>query len=205
MHYPAAKKGVASILKAEIIYIISAVAMGVALILLFTGLTGAIIGTIILAVAFVAELVAFIINLIGLHKAGNDEKSFKTGFIFALIGIVVSVVGGILSFIIGGITPDIVNLLSTAIEIIIVLYVCNGISALAGKIKGQQPIAVKAKKLMVVVIVLFTVSIIFSLISGGLVNASPLIVIIFSLCYIIAKLVAYITYLVLLAQAKAIL
>ena len=123
MTFPNGYQGVKKLFTAEILQLICAgclILTGIAF-LIGAGAAAAgsgsgaltldVFGMIFLIATIVLPLIAYIISLVGLHQAAKDDENFRIAFIFAIIGLVLTVVAGIVNAITGnqGIFDDIFN------------------------------------------------------------------------------------------------
>lgn len=96
--------------------------------------------TVILTIGTLAlMLVSFIFYLMGLSKAGDAHPSFKTAMTVVIASIVVAVVS---SFVKEGFFAVVLDIVSTALEVAAVHFVCEGASELLRSV-GEDALAVK--------------------------------------------------------------
>jgi hypothetical protein len=76
-------------------------------------------------------IIASLMQFFGLKDASADEENFKKGYIYALIGLLVSITFSVLSSMkIGGtMFDDLGKIVSNFVQIIVTLYVINGSEA----------------------------------------------------------------------------
>ncbi len=170
------------------------------------GVVGGSIATVVLGLgATVLLLIAYILKLIGLKKAGNDEPRFAQAFIIAIFALILAVVSGILgSLNVGnGVVDTIFQILANVAEIIITVFVIQGIQNLAEKL-NQHDIAETGSKLQIIIIVFYVLAIIASVLPL-IFGANPATATISSIIAIVGavlNLIAYIVFLVYLSKAK---
>lgn len=216
MRFPNAANGVKKLFTAEILSLISTVAMIIAICLavvaaagsnaqnVTSGTIAAGMGTIILmAAAAVLVIIAGILALIGLIQASKDEVAFKTALIATIISLVAAVIMGIFSRY--SVVQSICQCIQNIMSVVVTVFVIQGIINLAGRLKERE-IAAKGKTLMTILIVIFALAFVASLISaifGGALAST--IAGIIALVALVLDLIGYIIYLTLLAKAKKML
>ena len=224
MQFPNAYAGVKKIFTAEILSLIA----GVCLII------GSIVGVVVIALASAAAsdpnaaasavvsglitlvftlaasvlgIIALILTLVGLKRAGLDEDEFNKGFIFAVCALVLTVVSAIVSSIWGTtIADEIVSAVTRIMQMLVTLFVINGISNLADKL-GETQIAAGSKKFYGFYAFLMCVSIVLGIVGPlvGIGSVASIATGIIAMVSSIAMFVAYIIYLVYLGKAKKML
>jgi len=224
MKYPNAYQGIKKMFTAEILEIIASVCIffaGIAAIVAAAGaivpdpaesaglLGGGLIAAAVLMAGFgVLSIIAIILLLVGLKRAGLDESRFNKGFSMALASLILSVAAAVLSTVNGGnnIFDDFATLVASILQIFAMLYVSQGISSLAEDL-GDQAVAKSANSLYLVYSVLLIIEAIMRIVSAFLSNdlnmktSSGVILMISS----VIAIVAYIAYIVLLGKAKKML
>lgn len=144
MSFPKAYAGVKKIRTAEILGLITAVCMFVIAILTLLAVAGAaaeeagvaiasLAGVGLLAiVVFVLAVIAFIMEIVGIANAGKDEKQFKN----AMIALIVSIAAYCASKIFANNEglKDVFETVYSVAELLVTIYIINGISALAQKL-----------------------------------------------------------------------
>lgn len=215
MTYPNAANGVKKIFTAEILSLIATVCAIATLIFSLTTLASANdsaaaaaltsgAGAILFGVgAGVLAIIAFIIQLIGVNKASNDEPAFKVALYAILAGILFSALSSILSNV--GIAKSIFDALGSVASLFVMIYVIQGIRNLADKL-GDSAIDQKGASIFKVLIGMYVLIIIAQLIvlifrngSGALVAA------VLALIALVLQLIVYILYISFLSKAKAML
>lgn len=216
MRFPNAASGVKKLFTAEILSLISTLAMIIAVCLavvaaagsnaqnVTSGTIAAGMGTIILmAAAAVLAIIAGILALIGLINASKDEIAFKTALIATIISLVAAVIMGIFSRY--SVVQSICQCIQNIMSVVVTVFVIQGIINLAGRLKERE-VAAKGKTLMTILIVIFALAFVASLISaifGGALAST--IAGIIALVALVLDLIGYIIYLTLLAKAKKML
>lgn len=226
MRFPNAFAGVKKIFTAEILEIIAAVcgvASFIALIVAvagaagasaeFDGAAGALIGGglgfIVLGLGTaVLSIIATILTLVGLKKAGKDDANFNQGFVFAVLVLILTFASGVLSAIFGSAKAydDIVTAVANFMKIFVTLYVIKGISSLADQL-GDDRMVNKGRNIYIFYVILMFVSLALRIISPFLNGVSAISAGAGTLAIIsgVASFIAYIVYLVYLGQAKKML
>ena len=210
MTYPNAYEGVKKIRTAEIIGLLIGV-VGIVLSIMITaagssgGSGGTIAGVTALAlITGILAIVAFILKLLGLNRAAKDEPNFKTALVFALAGIVLSILSSAFS---GNATVSgIFSTVSDILDVFIFIMVVRGIISLAKRL-GNSAVAQKGNSLLKKLVAVYVIMIIISLI-GNLLQKNPTAMTIAGILLLIAgilDLVIYISYLKYLGKAVAML
>lgn len=180
MRFPNAYRGVKKIFTAQILKIIEGVcifAAGVAGIITLSGaavetavgeeaaefvnatVTFGIIGLVLLVAGGVLAIISYIMNIVGLRQAGQDEDAFRLGFLFACFAMIIKFVSILLSLLNlgGGIGDNIADMFNRVCDVIIIISVMNGIGNLAVRL-GNPRIAALAEKLIVTLSVIIGLS-----------------------------------------------
>ena len=140
-------------------------------------------------------------------KSKIDDDNFKTGYTYALIGLVLSVVFSILSYtkIGGDLLDDLVKLVSSFIQVVVTFYVITGIKSLSEKLGNTEMVA-RGKKTFNIyaaaIILASVVELAMTVLSGGLKTA---VVGILGAVMLVLMVVGYILYLGYLSKAKKML
>ena len=155
-------------------------------------------GGIIITISSIALIVGFVFTLIGLIQAGRDDSHFKTGLWVILIAIVLGIVAAILRAI-----PDVVpvvitianilDALSTASSIVVLVLTLFGISSLASQL-GNEEMAERGSSLVNWVIILLAASVILSLVPTFFLVVPNPIGIMFSFFAIVAAVIELFVY-----------
>lgn len=220
MTFPNAFEGVKKLFTSEILSLIAAlctliagIAGVVAVASLAAQSAGGTIGGGIAVVIFgigsaVLFIIAYILKLVGLKKGGNDEPRFQQAFLIAIFALILQVVASILnSLSVGnGVVDNIVQIFATVAEILITVYVINGVQNLAVRL-GNENMLEGGNKLLYIIIVVYVLAAIATLIPVffGANPASATISGIFAIVSSILNIIAYIVFLVYLSKAKKML
>lgn len=172
-----------------------------------TGVVG--IGTIVFLVASgVVSLIAYIFKLIGLKKAGDDEPNFRTAFILAIFGLVVTLAATIIGAINSesGVAMNASRVFGSVINIAITVLVIAGVANVAHAL-NKPKIINAGSKLLTIIVVMYTISIIAALIPifFGTGETTSTISGILAIVSAVFSIIAYIVFLVYLGKAKKML
>ncbi|MGN0325010.1 MAG: hypothetical protein ACI4DW_01780 [Lachnospiraceae bacterium] len=170
----------------------------------FIGEILAVVGVLLSWIPLVGLLIiiaAYVLTLMGLKKAGEDQQDYNKAVTLILINIVVSVLGTILGFIpaIGGILSTLASIASTVITLLVVYQVIMTSNGLLDSI-GAADISGKGKTVWGLYLVCNIIGIICSIL-----NKIPLLNIlsgIISIIVGIVSLVAGIMYLIYLNKTS---
>ena len=155
----------------------------------------------------IIAIIAVFIQFFDFKSAANDDDNFKTGYTYALIGLVLSVVFSILSYtkIGGDLLDDLVKLVSSFIQVVVTFYVITGIKSLSEKLGNTEMVA-RGKKTFNIyaaaIILASVVELAMTVLSGGLKTA---VVGILGAVMLVLMVVGYILYLGYLSKAKKML
>lgn len=170
MKYPRAQKGVTLLWIAALISIIVSVVAVIGAILSGFSFDNDIVkkaGLGVLGGAGIAALVVFILELIGLVEAKEDEKGFR----FALIAVFVSIILSIVSGIFNAFDQDVLKLIGRIFDVLSsvsslgsLTFIFVGIMNLAGKLNDQKMVA-RGRRLIHIIWFVFISSIVLSFVS----------------------------------------
>ena len=157
MKFPNAAKGVKTFYWAVIIIIVvmGLTAIGAALAVLAGEdqespilVLVAFIGIALLALG----IIGLIMELVGTNKAGNDNPTFKKAFYCIIINLVASLVGGFAN---NKVFADVVGVLTTVLDLLVIYFVLTGIIELAKDINDaeMQEKGLKTRKLYMIVFI----------------------------------------------------
>ena len=216
MRFPNALDGVRRIYKAEIIALLSGILAAVSALLLLIGVGSAMAsaaggavaglvggGVLMIAVAVLA-IIAFIMNIVGLNKAKPDEDNFKFALYAVIVGIIASLLLGFAKS--GSFLSGLGDTLNQICSFLCTWYVCSAIINLAKSLQNaeMEQKGLSARKLLmttwcftIVLNVLGTVlksSVALSVISGLILLVAA-----------VVRIIAYILYLKLLSESRAML
>ena len=217
MTYPNAANGVKKLFTAQILFLISSIAGVIAAVItaatsvskvvnavgsqdleagvssVFGGLVAA--GSIGI-VYVVIMIVALIIQIIGLAKAGKDENMIKLAFILTLVELLVKIISAVATFSAPTLS-SVLSLAASVLQIVVSILIILGISKLAISL-GNERIAKSGKVLIAIVLITQILSAIISfIIARALVAAGVMAVI-----AVVLSIIGYIMYIVFLGRAK---
>ena len=215
MKFPNAFAGVKKLFVSELITIGAAVVALVAAILLNTasgnqGLVS-LAGTLGL-IAAIAMIVAFVIQLLGLHEGGKDENHIKNAFVFSIVAIVLSFASAIMGALSKAwamqVTVSIIEVAVNVMTLMVSYLVFIGIANLASQL-GNEKMAKFGRTLAIVVLILFAVSIILGVVPAFLGENPPdwakILIGVFAILEAVVELVAYILTIVYYGKATKML
>ena len=154
---------------------------------------------------FIAQIVAYILNLVGLGKARNSEIYLQSAFMISIFGLVCIVVAAILSCIPG--VPSMASSIGTTIgdicEILIVICVCTGCANLLDKL-GDEKLVKKAAITSNLFAITFAISVFVNLLSTWVFGseAQVITIVILAIVSVILQVIAYIFYITFLKKAS---
>lgn len=158
-----------------------------------------------LAAGVILPLIAYIMNLVGLHQASKDEGSFRIAFWVSILALVLSFVNAILTTTTAGagVGDDIAGMMQIVCEIIIFVYVLQGIKNLAERLHDNTVYDL-GSKLMIMMLILYIMNFIVKLINL-IVSRSPgqtSVAGVLSIVAGILGIIIYIFYLIVLGKAR---
>ena len=204
MKYPNASAGIKKILTSQIVQLIGAFCLVFGSVIAYAGgstenVALAIVGGAVVLVASVVEIVALILNLIGLGQAGKDETNFHNAFIFAIIGVILSILGAVLA----SPYPDVADWLTFVtriFEITVIELTVLGIITLADRL-GRDDVAKLGHFLQILISILWAIVLVVRFFGNRMDRISSVMDLISS----ILELVVTILFIVLLSKAKKML
>lgn len=140
MKFPNAYSGIKKIFIAEILSIVSVLFIFITSILVLVGIINidttagavSVLASILLLVASgVVSIVSFILNIVGVSKASQDEPLFRPALIFIFVGIIASILSTI--FVRNTLGSVFFSTIGDVLEILISIYIVQGIIELAAK------------------------------------------------------------------------
>ena len=210
MRYPNAYKGGSQIYKAELIAILAVICTGIGAILAIFGVGVADVGSEAVGAGFaitgglfviataVLMLVSYILNIIGVGNAAKDESGFRSAMIAIIIGIVASIVAGI--FANKEVVCLIAQLVSRICDVMVFWFCIGGIRNLAVKMNDRN-IANKADSFTKLIIGIYIAGIVLAII-GSFVKVGGFLDGFIDVAASVCSIVAYLSYLALLRDAK---
>lgn len=198
-----AREGIKKVYTGEVIAIVSIFASIAAALLTLIPLVGTIIGAIIAVGVLVLDVIAFIMQLVGLNKAGKDAQGYKTAFTIIIVSLIITVVLGIIST---AVSVPLINDIANVVVMILDLLVINKIIFTSNDLlaaNGKSEISEKGESvwklimgLLIASIILAIVAIILTAFSGGglVIGLLAILATIASIVVSIIQLVAYFKY-----------
>lgn len=219
MRFPNAAKGVKRIFTAQILQLIGSVCAVIGgLIFISGGATAlltkgsnagaaAALGQMGIALVFfigygVLALIAFIMQLVGIINAKNDEDSFKSALVCLIIGIIVPVIGGFFvrsAPVVTSLCASVGNLMT----LFVTIFIISGIIKLADQL-NRGDVSTKGSNILKIIIVIAGLSLILSIVSSFMLTNTAIAVtaLILLAVAMVLSVVQYIMFLTLLAKAK---
>ena len=218
MQFPNAAKGVKKIYTAEILDLLSNLFLLITAILAIVTAAsasaesagGAIaggLGFVLFGIAaLVLGVIAFFMSISGINAAKLDEPLFKNALIALIIGIVLQVVSGS-SLLPDGLVKELCGSLGYACDMLVTIYIVQGIGALAEKLANQELVA-KCKSLVKLLETVWIVAVVLKAVGGVLAKvgtASEIVIAVIGAAAVVVSIVAYIIFLGLLKKGKEML
>ena len=170
MKYPRAQKGVNLLWIAALISIIVSVVAVIGAVLNGFNFGNDIVkkaGLGVLGGAGIAALVVFILELVGLVEAKEDERGFHLALIAVLVSIVLSLISGILN----AFDKDVLKLIARIFDVLSSIsslgsltFIFLGIMNLAGKLNNPEMVK-KGRTLIRIIWIVFILSIVIGFVS----------------------------------------
>ena len=217
MRFPNAHKGISRILTSQWIQLISTILMLVGAVAAVTFLTSAEnlqevskeaanastvsagIGGLIAIAGLVLAIIAFIMELLGLNTARQDESQFNTAFFMCLGGLILAILAAVLQ------TPfpsiaDVLSLVSKIFSLGVIEYCAAGIISLALQLNDQAT-ADLGRKLRILISILYGVAIVLSIFGKKESTFTNII----TIADAVVEVIVFIVFIVLLSKAKKML
>ena len=219
MRFPNAAKGVKRIFTAQILQLIGTVCAVIGGMIFISGdatalLTkgsnagaAAALGQMGIALIFfigygVLALIAFIMQLVGIINAKNDEDSFKSALVCLIIGIVVPIIGGFFvrsAPVVTSLCASVGNLMT----LFVTIFIISGIIKLADQL-NRGDVSTKGSNILKIIIVIAGLSLILSIVSSFMLTNTAIAVtaLILLAVAMVLSVVQSTMFLTLLAKAK---
>lgn len=219
MKYPDALRGIKKIYTSEILLLLAGLLGGVASVfgaqasqqIAQGGAEGIDAGTAfgvlipILASGLIA-IIATIIEFFGLKDAANENEYFKNGYIYALIGLVLSIALTILSYTkVSDMVSDLGKIVSNFIQMVVTFYVITGIKDLAEKLGDTDMVSRGKKTFNIYAAAIICASLVELALTLLQDNAKTIVVGILGAVTVILTVIGYALYLIYLSRAKKML
>ena len=215
MSYENARNGIGKVFTAQVLNIIGAVctlitgifvvlAIGAASAESAGGAIASGIGGVLFSLgAAVLAIIAFILNLVGLSKAGQDSDQLKKAFTLSIIGLVVAILFGILNSAFASATwvKSLGDIVATVIGLLVTYNVLFGSAGLKSELTDK---ANSTWKMYMIVIILDIVIAIIGVILGamGITSVSAVATLILVIADFVFDVIAYIMFLTFLNLAR---
>ncbi|MBP3758225.1 MAG: hypothetical protein J6I83_00090 [Firmicutes bacterium] len=212
--FPNAYNGVKKIYLAEILGLIAAVIGGIAGIAAAVGIlakeageqgsgydAAVFGGGVVVIIAGILLLISFILNVLGISKASQDEPNFKKAMIWLIISLIGSFALGMTNE--GSAINIAANFVYQAADVLVTFFVINGLISLAEKL-GRSDLAARGTKLKNLIIGIYVIALVVSLISAFMANSETMETIagVLACAALIIMIIAYFMYLKLLSRAR---
>ena len=215
MSYENARNGIGKVFTAQVLNIIAticslvmgilgAVAIASAAAESTGGVAASGIGVLLLTIAVsVLSIIAFILELVGLNKAGQDSEQLKKAFTIAIVGLIVAILFGILgaAFSSASWVKSLGDLVGSIIGLLVTYNVLFGCAGLKSELTDK---ANSTWKMYMIVLILDIVLAIVAVILGamGVTTVSAIATIILVVCDFVFDIIAYFMYISFLSKAK---
>lgn len=211
MKFPNAYKGVGRLFLSEIFSIIAAICVFFGEVIPLADiidnpetveLSGSLIGGgIIVMVALVMALISFILMIMGISAASQDEPTFKSAMIAVIVAIVVSLVAGFFSK--NELISSLLDIFKRGLELCIVWYCIEGIKSLAEKCANNDMVE-RGDTILKLYFGALIISVALNVVTS-FTNFNALLELVIAIAAAILAVVAYLLYLIYLSQAKKML
>lgn len=219
MNYPDALRGIKKIYTAEMLLLLAGLLGGMASVfgaqasqqIAQNGTEGLDIGTafgvmIPLLASGIIAIIATLIEFFGLKDASNENEYFKNGYIYALIGLVLSIALSVLSFMkVSEMVSDLGKIVSNFIQMVVTFYVISGIKDLAEKLGDAEMVSRGKKTFNIYAAAIICASLVELAVSLLQDNAKTIVVGILGAVTLILTIAGYALYLIYLSRAKKML
>ena len=215
MQFPNAAKGVKKIYTAEILELISNIALLVAAVLALVALgslgadsaggflAGGLGATVLGLGALVLGIIAFFMTLSGINAAKLDEPQFKNALIALVVGIALQIAASCFS---NELVKSLCGSLGNACDLLVTIYIAKGVGALADKLSNAE-LSAKCQNFVKLLTGLWCVAIVLKAVGGFLKNnvATATIGGIIAIVALVVAIVAYFIFIGLLKKGAEML
>lgn len=215
MSYENARNGIGKVFTSQILAIIAAVCTliaGIMAALLIGSVSAESVGgaaasgigaTVFSIGSYILILIAFILELVGLNKAGKDSEQLKKAFTITIISIIVEFVIAIITSLVGGAAwfKQIGDIIATILTLLVTYNVLYGCAGLKPELSDK---ANSVWKMYMITMILSIVLAVLGAILGivGVSTASAIITMVLVIVDFILDIVSYFMYLGFLKKAK---
>ncbi len=220
MMYSKAYKGIRKLFVAGILSLAGSVCVWLAIIPGILGVSAAIngalggflaggIGTLVFLLAgLLLPVIAYILKLVGLGQASNDDPLFHQGFLFAVLALIFILTETVLTaFNLGtGVVEGIIGTAYGVLDVVVAVYTIYGIQSLAEKLEDYKMVQ-KGSSLVKYITIFYAASLFATLLSVlfGSSMVMQLLAGFLSFITSILNLIIYIVFLVYLGRTKKML
>lgn len=170
---------------------------------MFIAALGAVICTVLAIIplinilAGIGALVFLIISLVGLNNAGKDIAGCKTAFTITIVNLIVSILGGVLSF--GSATiSSVITIVGYVLSLVSTYYVCTSVAKVMEQV-GAGEVAQKGYTVWKINLVCYIVMIVVAVLA--MIPALAAVAVVMSIVVAIIALIAEILYMIFLNQS----
>ena len=216
MTFPNAADGIKKLFIAEVLALISSIAIACSVIfskpvvsgeeVLDFAATGSevTIVAILLGIGGIIALIAYILQMVGIAKAAKDEETFKKALYLIIFSILFSIAGSVLAYFYpeNTLLSNLGTVGTGVLDFLITFLVIGGIGMLGSKLNDEvlQDKSAKLLRIILLVIVLKVIGNIIVLIFKT--NVTETVTTVLGVIILILTLIQYIVYLSLLTTAK---
>lgn len=202
MAHENARVGFKNLFTAEVLIIVASVIDIVGLLLALIPALGLVLYGVVVIISVILAVIAFILQLVGLSKAGKDEPMIKSAFTAVIIGLIVTLilpaVGSLTQITWFNTAADFVNSL---ISLFVTHHVLFGGANLNSSLSDK---ASSTWKLYLVTILISLIIVLIAIIVSavGLATIGSIIAVVLGIVYTVLEIIAYIKYVSFLNTAK---
>lgn len=211
MKFPNAYKGVGRLFLSEIFSIIAIICVIFGTVIPVAAvinnpetveLSGSLVGGgLIVIVAWVMLLISFILQIMGISAASQDEPTFKSAMIAVIVAIVVSLVAGFFSK--NELISSLLDVVKRGLELCITWYCIEGIKSLAEKCANNDMVE-RGDTILKLYFGALIISVALNVVTSFM-TLNVLLEFVITIAAAILLVVAYLLYVIYLSQAKKML
>lgn len=196
MTFPKAYSGVRKIFVSELLQILGGFLAALTAIFAVTGFTPLVAagGSIGIA-ALVLEVVAFILQMVGLAQGGKGADQFMIAFWIIVISIVLNILIPILNQYVPnlGVVISVLEAVAGAASVFAILYTIFGVVNLANKL-GDNDMAYNGRRLAWLVVILYATGVVIKLIPSFIPDPTKVVTTVIGVIAIVAAVIEVICY-----------
>ncbi len=196
MTFPKAYSGVRKIFVSELLQILGGFLAALTAIFAVTGFTPLVAaGGAIGIAALVLEVVAFILQMVGLAQGGKDADQFMIAFWIIVISIVLNILIPILNQYVPnlGVVISVLEAVAGAASVFAILYTIFGVVNLANKL-GDNDMAYNGRRLAWLVVILYATGVVIKLIPSFIPDPTKVVTTVIGVIAIVAAVIEVICY-----------